>query len=115
MGVSTLFRRRHKKTVRESRALSPKSGNFWALFFNLNKGDLCCLQKSSLKVRSSHWVDWINLAHSAREYMDTKNPSTTAGTMTPFVTIDYFRLNFFASLYIVVTSFSANSLRLVFT
>lgn len=27
-----------------------------------------------------------------------KNPSTIAGVMTPFVTIDYFRLNFFASL-----------------
>lgn len=44
-----------KKTLRESRILSPKSGNFWALFFNLRKAGLQCFQKSSLKLQSSHW------------------------------------------------------------
>lgn len=45
-----------KKTLRESRALSPKSGNFWALFFNLRNANLRCFQKSSLKLQSSHWI-----------------------------------------------------------
>ena len=46
-----------KKTLRESRALSPKSGNFWALFFGLDKTNLRCFQKSSLKLQSSHWIN----------------------------------------------------------
>lgn len=46
-----------KKTLRESRILSPKSGNFWAAVFNLNKADLRSLQKAHLKVRASHWID----------------------------------------------------------
>ena len=45
-----------KKVLRESRALSPKSGNFWAVFFNLPKSALRCLQKSSLKLHSAHWI-----------------------------------------------------------
>lgn len=45
-----------KKTLREARNLSAKSGNFWALFFNLKKADLRCFQKSSLKLQSSHWI-----------------------------------------------------------
>lgn len=44
-----------KKTLRESRSLSPKSGNFWALFFNLRRPDLKCFKKSFLKLQSSHW------------------------------------------------------------
>jgi len=45
-----------KKTLRESRVLSPKSGNFWALFFSLRKSDFRCFRKSSLKLQSSHWI-----------------------------------------------------------
>jgi len=44
------------KIVRESRTLSPKSGNFWALFFNINKTTLRCFQKSFLQLQSSHWA-----------------------------------------------------------
>jgi len=45
-----------KKTLHESRTLSPKSGNFWALFFNLKRNDLRCFQKSSLKLQRTHWI-----------------------------------------------------------
>jgi len=44
-----------------------------------------------------------------------KKPGSIAGVITSFAMVGYFRLNFFASLYIVVTSLPANSLRLVFT
>src|SRR3972149_6442579 len=43
--------------IKRSRVLSPKTANFWALFFNLKKADLRCFQKSSLKLQSSHWIN----------------------------------------------------------
>jgi|SRR3989344_37768 len=45
-----------RKTLQETNSLSPKSGNFWALFFGLDKTNLRCFQKSSLQLRSSHWI-----------------------------------------------------------
>ncbi|HEX9722058.1 MAG TPA: hypothetical protein VGA53_02235 [Candidatus Paceibacterota bacterium] len=42
--------------IKRSRILSPKTANFWALFFNLPKDELRCFQKSSLKLQSSHWI-----------------------------------------------------------
>lgn len=44
-----------KKTLLTRRVLSPKSANFWALYFGLPKDKILCLKKSYLKMRKSHW------------------------------------------------------------
>jgi len=44
-----------KETILRSRELSPKTVNFWTLFFNLDKSKIQCLKKSYQKVQSSHW------------------------------------------------------------
>ena len=45
-----------KKTVFCSRSLSPKSANFWALILNLDKNNILCLKKSSLKKQNKIWL-----------------------------------------------------------
>ncbi|PIQ92222.1 MAG: hypothetical protein COV69_03220 [Parcubacteria group bacterium CG11_big_fil_rev_8_21_14_0_20_39_14] len=44
-----------KKILFEERALSPKSANFWAVFFGWPHNKILCLKKSYLKMRKSHW------------------------------------------------------------
>jgi hypothetical protein len=44
-----------KKVVMKSRQLSPKTANFWSLFFNINRGRIECLRKSYQKMQKSHW------------------------------------------------------------
>ena len=48
-----------KETIKEilfkERALSPKSANFWAVFFGWSHNKILCLNKSYLKMRKSHW------------------------------------------------------------
>jgi hypothetical protein len=44
-----------KKVILTQRGFSPKTSNFWRLFFNLNKNKVLCLKKSYLKRRKSHW------------------------------------------------------------
>ena len=44
-----------KKIIIKTYQLSPKSANFWALFFNIPKQKILCLNKSYLKQRKSHW------------------------------------------------------------
>ncbi len=38
------------------RGVSPKSANYWALIFNINKKKILCLQKHYLKIRKRHWA-----------------------------------------------------------
>ena len=37
------------------RSLSPKSANFWAVVFNVDKKKVLCLQKHYLEIRRAHW------------------------------------------------------------
>ncbi len=37
------------------RSVSPKSANFWALIFNIDKRKVLCLQKPYLEIRRRHW------------------------------------------------------------
>ena len=46
---------RLEKIVRSSRKLSPRSCNFWSLFFGINKSKVKCLKASYQKMQKSHW------------------------------------------------------------
>lgn len=48
-------RPRIKKIILTRRGFSPKTANFWRLFFNLNKNKVLCLRKSYQKTQKSHW------------------------------------------------------------
>lgn len=37
------------------RSVSPRSANFWALIFNIDKRNVLCLQKPYLEIRRKHW------------------------------------------------------------
>ncbi len=37
------------------RTLSPKSANFWAWFFKIDKGKVLCLKKSFREIRKQFW------------------------------------------------------------
>ena len=37
------------------RSVSPRSANFWALIFNIDKRKVVCLQKPYLEIRRRHW------------------------------------------------------------
>ncbi|MEA3369545.1 MAG: hypothetical protein U9Q24_04260 [Candidatus Ratteibacteria bacterium] len=37
------------------RIVSPKSANFWAIIFNIDKRKVLCLQKRYLEIRRRHW------------------------------------------------------------
>jgi len=57
--LSWLLNRVKKETIKNllftKRGLSPKSANFWAIFFSLPRDKILCLKKSYLKMRKSHW------------------------------------------------------------
>ena len=40
--------------LKNSRQISPKSANYWAIIYNYN-GDIRCLQKEYLNRRKKHW------------------------------------------------------------
>ena len=44
-----------KKTIIDSRFLSLKSANFWALIFNLDRNEILCLKESSTKQQNKIW------------------------------------------------------------
>ena len=46
---------RLRKIVTTSRKLSPRSCNFWSLFFGIDKSKVECLKKSYQKMQKSHW------------------------------------------------------------
>ncbi len=46
---------RLEKIVKTSRKLSPRSCNFWSLFFDINRSKVKCLKKSYQKMQKSHW------------------------------------------------------------
>lgn len=46
---------RLEKIVRGSRKLSPRSCNFWSLFFGIDKNKVKCLKTSYQKMQKSHW------------------------------------------------------------
>lgn len=35
--------------------LDPKSANFWAIVFNIDKRKVLCLQKHYMEIRKQHW------------------------------------------------------------
>ena len=37
------------------RGVSPRSANFWALIFNIDRRKVLCLQKPYLEIRRKHW------------------------------------------------------------
>ena len=37
------------------RGISPKSANFWALIFGIDRKRILCLQKHYLEIRKRHW------------------------------------------------------------
>ncbi|MFA4888831.1 MAG: hypothetical protein WC628_04570 [Candidatus Omnitrophota bacterium] len=37
------------------RIVSPKSANFWALIFGIDRKRILCLQKPYLEIRKAHW------------------------------------------------------------
>ncbi len=37
------------------RAVSPKSANFWALIYGIDRKKILCLQKHYLQMRNRHW------------------------------------------------------------
>lgn len=37
------------------RIVSPKSANFWAIIYNIDKRKVLCLQKPYLEIRRRHW------------------------------------------------------------
>ena len=43
------------KIIAETRQLSARSANYWALVFDIPKQKILCLNKSYLKRRKSHW------------------------------------------------------------
>ncbi len=44
-----------KRSLMESRGLSSKSVNYWALIFNVHKDKILCLKKSYQKMKARHW------------------------------------------------------------
>jgi len=44
-----------KRVLRTSRRLSPKSANFWADYFGLQKKDILCLSRQSNQALKSSW------------------------------------------------------------
>lgn len=44
-----------EKIVKNSRKLSPRSCNFWSLFFGIDKNKVKCLKTSYQKMQKSHW------------------------------------------------------------
>lgn len=44
-----------QEVLRGTRAVSPRSGKFWALFFHIPFSDLLCLKKSYRQLQKSHW------------------------------------------------------------
>lgn len=43
------------KIIPKTRQLSARSANFWALFFDIPKQEILCLNKSYQKRQKSHW------------------------------------------------------------
>jgi len=50
-----LAKKKIKQTVIDSRFLSPKSANFWALMLGINKNKVLCLKKLSQKKQNKIW------------------------------------------------------------
>ena len=43
------------KVLFRLRGISPKSANFWALIFGIDRKRILCLQKHYLEIRKKHW------------------------------------------------------------
>jgi len=44
-----------KKVIFTHRGFSPKSVNFWTLYFNINKEKIACSKKPCKKMQKTHW------------------------------------------------------------
>jgi len=58
--ISWLFKHAKRKqieqVIKKSRELSPKTLNFWCLFFNLKRKKILCLKRSYQETQKSHWI-----------------------------------------------------------
>ena len=45
-----------KEVLMHTRALSPRSANFWAFIFGVPRDKILCLKKPFLERRSRHWI-----------------------------------------------------------
>ena len=44
------------QVLTESRQLTPKVANFWAMYFNISKNKILCLNKPFREMQKSHWL-----------------------------------------------------------
>jgi len=44
-----------KKTIKNRRGFSPKTVNFWSLFFKIPQNKIACLRKPYLQQHAIHW------------------------------------------------------------
>ena len=44
-----------KTVLSKLRTVSPKSANYWALVYGIDRKKVLCLQKHYLKIRKKHW------------------------------------------------------------
>ena len=48
-------RKQVKEVLTRHRCLSPRSANYWALLYNIDRSKVPCLQKPYLEMRKRHW------------------------------------------------------------
>ena len=53
--INTFDRKLIKGTLKKSREISRKSGEFWRLFYGLSREEILCLKKSYQEKRSGLW------------------------------------------------------------
>lgn len=53
--LGSYTRKLFKDILENSRELSPKSANFWSIYFNLDQNKVKCLQKPYLQQRQKVW------------------------------------------------------------
>lgn len=53
--LSNIGKETIKQILLQGRGLSPRSADFWALYFDIPRDKVLCLKKSYLKMRKSHW------------------------------------------------------------
>ncbi len=45
-----------KNVIIKRRGFSPRSANFWRVFFNINENKIACLKKPYQKMQKTHWL-----------------------------------------------------------
>jgi hypothetical protein len=44
-----------RQTLKKNRVMSPKTAEFWRIFFGLRKDEISCLKKHYQKTQNPHW------------------------------------------------------------